>query len=212
MIDANKLNETINELEKQTVNIKSIAETHRVLEGILAEFKNNKELHKQSVGELAAMESKLKDTLSTFDNYLKSLQTLIKNIDDGLTDRVKEIKTDNEVFNKKLMDNYIKLENDFFTQIQALSTENKKMYLELENILSSKLERNKSDIEVEIRNQSNETQKSVEKVIENKFITMERELKSTIEALDKKLKTQQLILIGALVVGVVNLIMGFVRL
>ena len=48
------------------------------------------------------------------------------------------------------------MENDLLTQLQNIRNENKKLYLEFDEILSSKLDRNKSDIQVEIRNNSNE--------------------------------------------------------
>jgi intracellular sulfur oxidation DsrE/DsrF family protein len=170
MVDAEKLNDTIEELENEVENIKNISQLVKDIEDVSIKILINNEAYENIVNDLEISKNNLKD------------------INDTLEVNIQKIQDENMSFNKKISKNYSELENQLLTQLQGVKIETKKLYLEIDESLKSRLDKNKSDIELEIRNNTEE---------------ISTQLKN--ENLDKKLKKHEILLYAAIGIGLINL-------
>jgi hypothetical protein len=107
-----------------------------------------------------------------------------------MNNNIKKIQEENISFNKDLSIMYKQLENELISTIHSIDTENKKMYLGFEEIAASKLEKNKSDIQLELRNTSNLLSTDIEQVVKNKTEELKADINIKIEKINKRLNIQ----------------------
>lgn len=97
-----------------------------------------------------------------------------------------------------------KIDNDLMKKIQEIYQDNKNFQKELDSNLNSKLEKNKSDIQVEIRNEGRQTQKVFENTLTEKFNKMEANLaeQSSIQIQQlKSLKVYAIVILTLIVIS-----------
>lgn len=158
MTELEKLNDTLNELEKEVNKVKSLS-------SVIDEVNNTNKKSNSILGKVDESILILTKIKSQYEQHM----TESVNNQNALIDQFEKLNIDQ--INKS------KIQFDFFTDslktqsafeekilnlIQTLKSENTRTLLELEKIMSSKLERNKSDVEVELR--------KLEKLINEHFI------------------------------------------
>lgn len=167
MPNLSKLDETIDQLEKQAEMLKQ----------------NNKVLAK--VSELSTAIEKGVNELSignkNFDGTKKDIQTSLKSLNDSVGNLEKE--------NEK--------------HIDSLITSNKINLRELEDTVSSKLERFSSDIQVSIRQERTQLQEALQNNITNQFNNLESKQKDLFAA-----QTKQISLLKILLIVIIGLCIG----
>jgi len=172
MVDVEKLNDTIEELENGVENIKKITNLIVEIDKVSDDILINNEAYETVVNDLKSSKKKLEDISSTVDG------------------RLIEMQNENMSFNKKMAKKYNLMEDELLNELQAVKIESKRLYLEVIKVLKLKLDKNKLDIEEEVRS-------NVEKI--------STQLKN--ENLDKKLKKQDILLYAAITIVIINTLM-----
>ena len=135
-----------------------------------------KELEKQSndlknFNEVYSEIGKLKDGISN------SLSLLNEN-NDGFNKISTEVKSRLEK-NKKQVES---LENELFKKIQEFYQDNKKFQKELDESLITRLNKHKSDIKVDLRNEGTQIQRAFETTLNSNFNSMESKTKELFDS------------------------------
>lgn len=94
------------------------------------------------------------------------------------------------------------LEAALFKKIQDLYTDNKNFQKELDSSIVSRLEKNKSDIQVELRNEGVQIQRAFENTLTSKFNGMESKLKELFDGQTKQINTLKLLLFVVIGIGI----------
>ncbi len=210
MVDVKKLNSTIESLEDEVENIRKISRIVSDLEKLNNDVLTNNESSKDAISKIELIKEDLSTTISTYESFIEDAKRALEEINGTIDSRVSEIQKENLDFNKQLADSYKEMENDLLTQLQNIKNENKKLYLEFDEILSSKLDRNKSDIQVEIRNNSNEVITDIEIKMNSKILELENKIKEYSDELNKKAESQRKFLIILTVLSIINIILKFI--
>lgn len=199
MIDVEKLNDTILNLESEVENIKGISRIVGELDRLNNEVGVNHKSAEDAVIKLSRAREDLLSAISVYGDSLSNIKEIIVENDKTFDSKIQEIKEENYSFNRELLKSYKNMENELLTQIQEIRNESKKLYLELEDILQSKLERIKSDLEVEMRRNSS-------KVIKSNEDTM----KIYYEETNKKLEKQNVFLFILMGLSIIAIVLKFV--
>lgn len=210
MINAEKLNNSIEEIERQIEHIKSITELSARLEKIACELGESKDIQIRSGEDILKATEILKTSTLQYSNQLQEMKEKVMNIDKGIYNRIDEINSTNSRFIDNLSREYRQFHSDVINNILLLSSENKKLYLETEQVLSSKLDRHKSDIEVEITNVNKQSQKSVERVLEHQKEALEKLIGDKFSENEKRSKST-LIIVGIFAgISFINLMLSII--
>ena len=134
MVDVEKLNDTIEELENGVENIKKITNLIVEIDKVSDDILINNEAYETVVNDLKLSNKKLEDISSTIDV------------------RILEMQNENMSFNKKMAKKYNLMEDELLNELQAVKIESKRLYLEVIEVLKLKLDKNKLGIEEEVRN------------------------------------------------------------
>ena len=159
MPNLSKLDETINQIEKQADMLK-----HN--NGILAKIAELSTAIKKGADELVIGNER-------FERIQKDIQGTLKSLNDGVNTLEKE--------NEKHM--------------EALITSNKKSLRELEDTVSSKLERFSSDIQVSIRQERAHLQEALQNNLTSQFNNQEAKQKDLFAAQAKQITLLRILLI-----------------
>lgn len=202
MIDVDKLNNTISELEEQSEKMKTASEFYKQLtevsEEVAATSISQKEINTRIVGTVEQ----------------------IAGLKDENKQLIKGFKTNSEKITKDVK----KLEDEILKNVQALSNENNKLYSDFQQFLNSKLELFKSDVQLEIRGTVSRLQSSMEKDLkkiedqaksdlnENKLALdkIQDSFTSSFEMQSKKNKVNMIIMVGVFIVSVISLIVNLI--
>ena len=155
-----------------------------------------KELEKQSndlknFNEVYSEIGKLKDGISN------SLSLLNEN-NDGFNKISTEVKSRLEK-NKKQVES---LENELFKKIQEFYQDNKKFQKELDESLITRLNKHKSDIKVDLRNEGTQIQRAFETTLNSNFNSMESKTKELFDSQSKEIKTMKILIFVLIAIGV----------
>ncbi len=128
----------------------------------------------------------------------------------------KQLKGYTEIFNElSKLQNAISDNNKFFKDnSQKLETitgainesigEFHKLVKELDSSTVSRLERHKSDIQVEIRNEGTQIQRAFENALTNNFNNLEHKITDRFRDFENKVKNNKSLIIIAMVIGLIN--------
>jgi CHASE3 domain sensor protein len=141
-----KLNKTINELEKQSRDLKDFNSVY---------------------AEIAKLKQDILENLKLLKENNKGLSEISKKVEQRLDESQKKI-------------------DEFYN-------DNKAFQKELDSSIASRLDKHKSDIQVEIRNEGTQIQRSFETTLHSSFNQMESKLKSETEKQTKKLNTLKIL-------------------
>tara|TARA_R110002020_G_scaffold98148_3_gene233832 strand:+ start:121 stop:648 length:528 start_codon:yes stop_codon:yes gene_type:complete len=163
----------------------------------LAKLDNSiKELEEQSndLKEFNKVYSEIGKLKSDISENLK----LLKENNDGFESLSINIQERLEQSKKQL----INLESELLKKIHELYQDNKNFQKELDSSINSRLEKNKSDIQVEIRNEGTQTQRAFENTLTSSFNKMESKFKEQFEGQTKQLNTLKILLFVVLAIGI----------
>jgi hypothetical protein len=168
MPNLSKLDETIDQFEKQTEMLKQNNK-------VLAKVSELATAIQKGVTELDLGNKTIDETKKDIQNTLKSLNALIDNLE---------------------------RQND--KHIESIITSNKKYIRELEDTVSSKLERFSSDIQVSNRQEKIQLQEALQNNISNQFNNLESKQKDLFAV-----QSRQISLLKFLLIVVIGLCIGF---
>ena len=169
MVDVKKLNSTIKNLENEVDNIRNISEIVSSLEKLNEELSITKKAYKITTNEIKNIKNGMVNAIKTNETFVNEAKEALSIIDKTIDNRVSNIQEENLEFHSELTKDYKKLENDLLSHIQSIRAENNKHYLEVDDMIASKLDGNKSDIRLEIRDNSTEIISEIDNNIEIKI-------------------------------------------
>lgn len=130
-------------------------------------------------------------------DILANLDLLKKN-NDGFNSIATEIKSSLEKSHEQLT----RIESELLQKIQELYQDNKNFQKELDSSLVSRLDKHKSDIQVEIRNEGTQIQRSFENALTLNFNNMESKIKEQFSLQNKQLSTIKVLAFIILGIGI----------
>ena len=92
--------------------------------------------------------------------------------------------------------------SNFKTQIQELYQDNKNFQKELDASLITRLDKYKSDIQIEVRNEGTQMQRSFETTLNSNFNSMESKLKEHFHVQSKQLNTLKILMFVVIGIGI----------
>lgn len=204
MVDVKKLDSAIESLEYEIDNIKNLSKIVTDIAILNEDVSANNKSSNDVIEELMIIKKELSDTIGTYERFIEDVKQGLERINNTLDSRVFEIQKDNIEFNKSLENSYKEIENDLLTKLQNIRSENKKMYLEFDDLLSSKLDKNKSDIQIEIRNNSKEIIEIIEVKINSRVVELENNIIKYYDEVSKKAENNKKLLLLLTVIAVIN--------
>lgn len=156
------------------------------------------------VNELEHNSKQLKD----FTDVYSEISTLQSNISRNLElieENNKSLYSVSAVIKKKTDENteQLKVANEFLEQkIGEIYKDNKSFQKELDATLITRLDKHKSDIQVEIRNEGTQIQRAFETTLNSNFSTMEGKIKERFELQSKELKTLKILVFVLIAIGI----------
>jgi len=134
---------------------------------------------------------KLKDGIS---NSL----SLLKENNDGFSTISTEVKSSLEESKKQVKS----LESELLKKIQELYQDNKNFQKELDASLITRLDKHKSDIQVEVRNEGTQIQRGFETTLNTNFNSMESKLKELFDVQSKQLNMLKVLMFVTIGIGI----------
>lgn len=134
---------------------------------------------------------KLKDGISNSLTILKDNNVGFSSISNEVKLRLEESKMQIET-----------LENELVKKIQELYQDNKNFQKELDASLITRLDKLKSDIQVEVRNEGTQIQRGFETTLNTNFNSMESKLKELFNAQSKQLNTLKILIFVVIGIGI----------
>lgn len=156
------------------------------------------------VNELERNSKQLKDFTAVYSE-ISSLQTNISRNLELIEENNKSLNSVSVVIKKKTEENteQLKVTNDFLEQkIGEIYKDNKSFQKELDATLITRLDKHKSDIQVEIRNEGTQIQRAFETTLNSNFNTMEGKIKERFELQSKELKTLKILVFILIAIGI----------
>ena len=111
----------------------------------------------------------------------------------------------------KHSESLLNMENKLLKKVRELYDDNKKYQKELDDTINSKLEKNKSDIEVAVRNEGTQIQRAFETSLKSNFGEMKQELDGKFEEQSKTVKRNTTFLIVILIIQLVTGVMIYLN-
>jgi hypothetical protein len=134
---------------------------------------------------------KLKDGISNSLSLLKENNDEFSTISTEVKSRLEE--------SKKLVES---LESELLKKIQELYQDNKNFQKELDASLITRLDKHKSDIQVEVRNEGAQIQRGFETTLNTNFNSMESKLKELFDVQSKQLNMLKILLFVSIGIGI----------
>ena len=176
MADLERLNDSIEELERQSLVLRNYNEVY---------------------AEIAGLKQEILEILQLLEQRNQDLTGIAENVE-GMSSKVETCLNDLEV----------KLED----KIDQIHSDNKSYQRELQSVMSSQLEKHKSDIQIDIRNETAQIQRGVETTMESSFNSMTSTLRDEFDKQTRQfqsLKTFTLVVIAASL-GILGFVFGVV--
>lgn len=156
------------------------------------------------VNELEQNSNKLRDFTAVYSE-INRLQSKLENNLELIKENNKSLELVSDKIKSKTEENskQLKVINNFLEQkIGEIYADNKAFQKELDATLITRLEKHKSDIQIEIRNEGTQIQRAFENTLTSSFNSMESKLNEQFEGQTKQLNTLKILLIVLIVIGV----------
>jgi len=156
------------------------------------------------VNELEQNSKQLKDFTAVYAE-ISTLQTNISRNLELIEENNKNLNSVSDVIKKQTEENtkQLKVANDFLEQkIGELYKDNKAFQKELDATLITRLDKHKSDIQVEIRNEGTQIQRAFETSLNSNFNSMETKIKERFDLQSKELKTLRILVYVLIAIGI----------
>jgi uncharacterized membrane protein YraQ (UPF0718 family) len=150
----------------------------------------------RTIQELELQSNELKE----FNKIYAEIGKLKQDISDNLSllkennDGFKALSNEIESRLQKAEEQAEKLENVLSKKVQELYQDNKNFQKELDNNLTTRLEKHKSDIQLEVRNEGTQIQRAFELTLNSNFNAMESKLKEKFEQHLKQINVLKILL------------------
>lgn len=146
--------------------------------------------------------------LKEFNKVYSELGQLKKDISDNLSS-LKEISATNKSISNEIQsklnefkEQIEQLENVLKKQIQVLYEDNKNFQKELDGFLITRLDKHKSDIQIEVRNEGAQIQRAFETVLNTNFNTLEIKIKEKFDSQRKQFFTLKILLFALIAIAI----------
>jgi len=133
----------------------------------------------------------LKEGISNSLSLLKENNDGFSTISTQVKSRLEELKKQVETLESKLLKN-----------VQELYQDNKNFQKELDASLITRLDKHKSDIQVEVRNEGTQIQRSFETTLNTNFNSMELKLKKLFDVQSKQLNLLKILMLVTIGIGI----------
>lgn len=156
------------------------------------------------VNELEHNSKQLKDFTAVYSE-ISTLQSNISRNLELIEENNKSLNSVSDVIKKKTEENtqQLKVANEFLEQkIGEIYKDNKSFQKELDATLITRLDKHKSDIQIEIRNEGTQIQRAFETTLNSNFNTMEGKIKERFELQSKELKTLKILVFLLIAIGI----------
>ncbi|MBF0694193.1 MAG: hypothetical protein IR153_03930 [Flavobacterium sp.] len=156
------------------------------------------------VNELEQNSKQLKDFTAVYSE-ISTLQSNISRNLDLIEENNKNLNSVSDVIKKQTEENtkQLKVANDFLEQkIGEIYKDNKAFQKELDSTLTTRLDKHKSDIQVEIRNEGTQIQRAFETTLNSNFNSMETKIKERFDLQSKELKTLRILVFVLIAIGI----------
>ena len=156
------------------------------------------------VNELEQNSKQLKDFTAVYSE-ISTLQSNISRNLDLIEENNKNLNSVSDVIKKQTEENtkQLKVANDFLEQkIGEIYKDNKAFQKELDSTLTTRLDKHKSDIQVEIRNEGTQIQRAFETTLNSNFNSMETKIKERFDLQSKELKTLRILVFILIAIGI----------
>ncbi|MCB0750886.1 MAG: hypothetical protein KDC52_05380 [Ignavibacteriae bacterium] len=156
------------------------------------------------VNELEQNSKQLKDFTAVYSE-ISTLQSNISRNLDLIEENNKNLNSVSDVIKKQTEENtkQLKVANDFLEQkIGEIYKDNKAFQKELDSTLTTRLDKHKSDIQVEIRNEGTQIQRAFETTLNSNFNSMETKIKEHFDLQSKELKTLKTLVFVLIAIGI----------
>lgn len=146
--------------------------------------------------------------LKNFTDVYSEISTLQSNISRNLElieENNKSLNSVSDVIKKQTEENteQLKVANDFLEQkIGEIYKDNKAFQKELDAMLITRLDKHKSDIQIEIRNEGTQIQRAFETTLNSNFNSMESKIRERFELQSKELKTLKILVFVLITIGI----------
>jgi hypothetical protein len=156
------------------------------------------------VNELEQNSKQLKDFTTVYLEISKLQSNISRNLV-LIEENNKNLNSVSDVIKKQTEENtkQLKVANDFLEQkIGEIYKDNKAFQKELDATLITRLDKHKSDIQVEIRNEGTQIQRAFETTLNSNFNSMETKLKERFDLQSKELKTLRILIFVLIAIGI----------
>ena len=146
--------------------------------------------------------------LKSFTDVYSEISTLQSNISRNLElieENNKNLNSVSAVIKKQTEENtkQLKVANEFLEQkIGEIYKDNKAFQKELDATLITRLDKHKSDIQIEIRNEGTQIQRAFETTLNSNFNSMETKIKERFDLQSKELKTLKILVFVLIAIGI----------
>ena len=156
------------------------------------------------VNELEQNSKQLKGFTAVYSE-ISTLQTNISRNLELIEENNRNLNSVSDVIKKQTEENtkQLKVANDFLEQkILEIYKDNKSFQKELDASLITRLDKNKSDIQIEIRNEGTQIQRAFETTLNSNFNSMETKIKERFDLQSKELKTLRILVFVLIAIGI----------
>ena len=222
-INANLLNETIDSIVKEATTFKSVVEMQKEIVNVKSDIQKSSEniekllseevKNSKMLGELIIENNTFIKSVISFnekaelrnDTFQKELSVLIEQQRKNLIEEHNKLIASNIEHHKKRL---TAIENKF----DDIQRQNKEFQKELDSSIFTRLEKHKSDIQIEMRNEGTQIQRAFENTITNQFNNFESKVNdkfATIIQKQERSKTISIISLIALLAILILLTLKF---
>ena len=156
------------------------------------------------VNELEQNSKQLKDFTTVYSEISKLQSNISRNLE-LIEENNKNLNSVSDVIKKQTEENtkQLKVANDFLEQkIGEIYKDNKAYQKELDATLITRLDKHKSDIQVEIRNEGTQIQRAFETTLNSNFNSMETKIKERFDLQSKELKILRILIFVLIAIGI----------
>ncbi|MBE7646616.1 hypothetical protein [Tenacibaculum finnmarkense] len=160
------------------------------LDNIVIELEQNSEELKgftQVYSEISSLQSNISLNLELIEENNKNLNSVSNVIKKETRENSNQLKLINNTVEQKT---------------ERINTDNKAFQRELDATLITRLDKHKSDIQVDIRNEGIQIQRAFETTLNSNFNSMESKIKERFELQSKELKTLRVLVFVLITIGI----------
>lgn len=157
------------------------------LDDVVAELEHNSKQLKDFTtvySEISTLQSKINRNLILLEETNKSLNSASDIIKRKTEENTKQLKIANDLLNQK---------------VEEIYKDSKAFQKEIDSTFITRLDKHKSDIQIEVRNEGVQIQRAFETALNSNFNTMEEKIKERFEVQSQQLKVINVLLIIVLI-------------